>query len=338
MKENEEEVNMLLAGDVGGTKTFIGLYDAGGPRSRRHVVRPRQVAKCEYSTQNHSGVVPMLRAFLAQPALANVPIGAATIGVAGPVLGPSARLTNVPWLVDSHEIASALGLERVGLLNDLESMAWGTLAIDDAETLTLQEGDPAAAGNIAVIAAGTGLGEAFLHFVNRRFEPYASEAGHADFAARNEDEIALLRDLIGRYGRAEIEQVLSGRGIVNLHRVTHPAGCPIVENYDHEAPPRIAESALGRHCELCVKAMDLFVDAYGAEAGNLVLRTVATGGVYVAGGIAPRILPALTNGRFLAAFGSKAPFEAMLAKVPVRVVLNPELGLLGAAVHAATHL
>jgi len=329
---------MLLAGDVGGTKTFIGLYDAGGPRSSRHIVRPRQVATCEYSTLDHPGVVSMLRAFLAQPALANVPIGAATLGVAGPVLGPTARLTNVPWSVDAYEIGSALNIERVGLLNDLEAMAWGTLALEEAESLTLQKGSPEATGNIAVIAAGTGLGEAFVHFVNRRFEPYASEGGHADFAARNEEEIALLRDLVERYGRAEVEQVLSGRGLVNIHRVTHRSGCPIVHAYDYDAPARISDAALDHRCDLCVKAMNMFVEAYGAEAGNLALRTVATGGVFVAGGIAPRILPALTNGRFLSAFRSKAPFEAMLSKVPVKVVLNPELGLLGAAVHAATHL
>ena len=338
MMENGTEVNMLLAGDVGGTKTLIGLYDAGGARSRRNVVRPRQIARCEYATLDHSSLLSMLRAFLAQPSVAQAPIGAATVGVAGPVLGASAQLTNVPWSVDSHEVADALGVEHVGLLNDLEAMAWGALALDEGELFTLQEGDAAAIGNIAVIAAGTGLGEAFLHHINGRFEPYASEGGHADFAARNESEIALLRDLVHRFGRAEVEQVLSGRGLVNLHRVTHSTGCSFVSGNDPDAPARISVTALERRCDGCAKALDMFVDAYGAEAGNLALRTVATGGVFVAGGIAPKVLPALANGRFLAAFRNKAPFEAMLSKVPVKVVLNPEIGLLGAAVHAATHL
>jgi glucokinase len=188
---------------------------------------------------------------------------------------------------------------------------------------------------MAVIAAGTGLGEAFLHRIGDRFVPAASEGGHADFAARNEREMALVRDLIARVGRAEVEGVVSGNGLVNIHRVTHTGPCAAAVNIDDPlAAAAISEAALSRACSGCEEALAMFVDAYGAEAGNLALRTVATGGVFVGGGIAPKILPALTGGAFMRAFVDKAPFRAMLGRIPVKVIRNPEVGLLGAAVHA----
>ena len=189
---------------------------------------------------------------------------------------------------------------------------------------------------MAVIAAGTGLGQALLHQVEGRFIPSPSEGGHADFAARTERDIVVMRDLVQRYGRASVEHVVSGRGLVNLHRVTHRGPCPAVEDRDDPgAPAAISSAALERRCGGCIDALRIFVEAYGAEAGNLALRTVSTAGLFIGGGIAPKILPALEDGHFMRAFRDKAPFEEMLAQVPVHVILNADAGLIGAAVRAA---
>jgi glucokinase len=204
------------------------------------------------------------------------------------------------------------------------------------EVDVLQDGTPRADGNAAVIAAGTGLGEAILHRVDGRLYPAASEGGHADFAARTDREIELVKMLRERFGRTEVEQVLSGPGLVNLHRFTHRGGqCEMLEGVDEtEAPARISQAGLGGRCQQCADALRMFVSAYGAEAGNLALRTMAMSGVYVGGGIAPKILPALKTGVFMDAFVAKEPMRELLERVPVKVILNPEAGLIGAAVHA----
>ena len=204
------------------------------------------------------------------------------------------------------------------------------------EVSVLQEGTPRADGNAAVIAAGTGLGQAILHRVGGRLDPVASEGGHADFAARTDREIELVKMLRERFGRAEVEQVLSGPGLVNLHRFTHRGGqCEMLEGVDEaDAPARISQAGLSGRCQQCADALRMFVSAYGAEAGNLALRTMATSGVYVGGGIAPKILPALRTGVFMDAFVAKEPMRELLEQVPVKVILNPEAGLIGAAVHA----
>ena len=212
-------------------------------------------------------------------------------------------------------------------------MAYSLPVLDDSEVHVLQAGHPDNVGNLAVIAAGTGLGEAFLHRVDERFVAQASEAGHADFAARTERDIALLRHLVERYGRAQVEHVVSGRGLLNIHRVRpYRSVCAAgIDLDDPDAPAAISTAALGGRCQGCVEALSVFVEAYGAEAGNLALRTMSTGGVFIGGGIAPKILPALTTGAFLRAFRAKAPFEAMLDAIPVKVILNADAGLLGAA-------
>jgi glucokinase len=208
--------------------------------------------------------------------------------------------------------------------------------LHESETHVLQEGATQPGGNIGLIAAGTGLGQALIHNIDRRFVPSASEAGHADFAARTEREIALLRDLTIRYGRADVEHVVSGRGLVNIHRVAHRQPCAAaVDLGSHDAPAAISAAAMARACAGCVETLDVFVEAYGAEAGNLALRSVSTGGMYIGGGIAPKILPALTTGVFMRAFLAKPPLDVLLAAMPVKVILNAESGLLGAAVFAA---
>jgi glucokinase len=320
---------MLLAGDIGGTKTLLGLFDD-------EAVRPRAIVARSFGTLDFEDLPSMIAAFLEDDEAPRAAVERASFGVAGPVLGDSATLTNVPWRVEARRVAAAFGIERVHLLNDLEAMAWSIPVLRETEVHVLQEGVARRGGNIALIAAGTGMGQALLHWVEDRFVPSASEGGHADFAARTEREIALVRDLTARYGRADVEHVVSGRGLLNLHRVAHQEPCRGGVDLDApDAPALITAAALDRRCGGCVETLDMFVDAYGAEAGNLALRTVSTGGLFVGGGIAPKILPAMTSGAFMRSFLAKPPLEAMVAKMPVKIILNPQAGLLGAAVFAA---
>jgi len=319
----------VLAGDVGGTNTRLGLFEKTSSR-------PRSLAVREFATLDFPDLPAMIVAFLHAEGQGDAKVESACFGVAGPVLGDVAELTNTPWRVDAKAVARGLTLpsSRVRLLNDLEAMAYSVPVLRDEEVHVLQAGRPPSngGGNIAVIAAGTGLGEAFLHRVDGRFVALASESGHADYAARTERDITLLRDLVARFGRAQVEHVVSGRGLLNIHRVTHTDACAAgIDRDDPDAPAAISTAALNGRCPGCAEALSIFVDAYGAEAGNLALRTMSTGGVFVGGGIAPKILPALTNGAFLRAFRAKAPFERMLDAIPVKVILNDEAGLLGAA-------
>jgi glucokinase len=311
---------MLLAGDVGGTKTLLGLFAPGDDR-------PEPIEVGEFVTLDYDGLEPMVREFLRVRSVEPRGIRAAAFGVAGAVTDQVARLTNVPWLVDAARVGDTLGLPLCVLLAQPE-------------------------GNAAVIAAGTGLGEALLHNVDGRFVPAASEGGHADFAARTSREMDLVLELTRVFGRVGVEHVISGPGIVNIYQFTHQAfgtGPTITPNSiaparlctavgpvkdPSDLPARISQSAAEFRCSRCVETMDIFVSAYGAEAGNLALRTVATAGVYVGGGIAPKILPMLEGGLFLDAFRAKEPMADLVAMIPVAVIVNPDAGLLGAAVHA----
>ncbi len=324
---------MVLAGDIGGTKTFLGLFDAVP-------ARPRPVIVGSFGTLDHPDLQTMIAVFLKDgdgTQAAHGGIESACFGVAGPVVDEAADLTNVPWRVDARRVGAVLGIPRVTLLNDLEALAHAVPVLREAELHVLQEGEALRGGNIGLIAAGTGLGQALIHNIDGRFVPSASEAGHADFAARTEREIMLVRDLTKRYGRADVEHVVSGRGLVNIHRVMHrqQACAARVDLESHDAPAAISAAAMERRCAGCVETLDLFVEAYGAESGNLALRSVSTGGLYVGGGIAPKILPALTAGVFMRAFRAKPPLDPMLTAMPVKVILNAEAGLLGAAVFAA---
>ncbi len=337
---------MLLAGDIGGTKTLLGLFS-------RAPERPSSIEVGEFATLDYDGVVPMIREFLKGSSVEAKRISAATFGVAGAITDQVARLTNVPWLVDAATVSEAASLKHVHLLNDLEAMAFAVPVLEPDELAVLQQGIAQAGGNAAVIAAGTGLGEAMLHNIDGRFIPGASEGGHADWGARTQREIEMLQVLTRVYGRVSVEHILSGPGLVNIYQFTHDSFgkapdifssvaripekfCAGVGRVDDllELPARITKSALEGRCPMCIETVDLFVAAYGAEAGNLALRTVATAGVYIGGGIAPKILPALEDGAFLEAFKSKEPLADFVATIPVAVILNPEAGLLGAAVHA----
>jgi glucokinase len=320
--------NLLLAGDIGGTKTLLGIFE-------RALGRPRPGAVRTFSTLDYDDLPTMIAAFLRDTSTSGEHVAAACFGVAGPVIDRSATLTNVPWRVDAASVEHALGVGGVHLLNDLQAMAYAVPVLNGSEVYVLQDGEGVPTGNIAIIAAGTGLGEALLHDMDGRRVPSPSEGGHADFAARTEREFALVRDLTARYGRADVEHVISGRGLRNIHRVAHREPCrEIVDLEDQAAPAAITTAALERRCAGCVETLDMFIDAYGAEAGNLALRSVATGGVFIGGGIAPKILSALTTGAFIRAFCAKPPLDDMLKAMPVKVILNEEAGLLGAAVYA----
>ncbi len=319
---------MLMAGDVGGTKTLLGLFEPGDPR-------PVAVETHTYTTNAFRTFGEMLDAF-AHDVGRPLRVEAAALGVAGPVVGNTATLTNVVFDIAGSEVQSRCSASRVQLLNDLEAMAMSVEVLTPDEVVLLQQGSPRADGNAAVIAAGTGLGQAYLHRINGRLRPVASEGGHADFAARTDREIEMVRMLRERFGRAEVEHVLSGPGLLNLHRLTHRGGeCAILEDVDPaDAPARVSQAGLTGRCQGCAEALRMFVSAYGAEAGNLALRGVATSGVYVGGGIAPKILPALRTGLFMEAFLTKAPMTELLERIPVKVILNATAGLLGAAVYA----
>jgi glucokinase len=282
----------------------------------------------------------MIGAFFHDASVNADKVSAACFGVAGPVIGEAATLTNVPWRVDAPSVAATFGFRSIKLLNDLEAMAYSVPVVTDAEVAVLQQGKPQSDGNIAIIAAGTGLGEALLHTFGGRRIPSPSEGGHADFAARTEREFALMRDLTRRYGRVDVERVISGHGLVNIHRFNHGSSpCPIVPDLDDPAAPAaITLAGLERRCADCIETLDMFVEAYGAESGNLALRSVSTGGLFIGGGIAPKILPALTTGAFMRAFLSKPPLEALLQAMPVKVLLNEEAALVGAAVFASHFL
>ena len=296
---------MWLAADVGGTKTLVGVFAPGASRPEPRIVR-------EYATLDFDSLPDLIETFLDETGAGG--IQAAAFGVAGPVSGLVARMVNVPWVADAEPVGDALHCP-VALLNDLEAMAHAVPVLEPDELATLQEGVTVPTGNAALIAAGTGLGEALLHNIDGRFVPSASEGGHADFAARTPRELAFVADLSQSLGRVDHDRVISGPGLVNLFRFTHRGhACKVVDRDADPAalPAQVSESGLWRRCAQCVEALDMFVDAYGAEAGNLALRSVATAGVYLGGGIAPKLLPALESGRFLDAFRDKEPLADLL--------------------------
>jgi glucokinase len=315
---------MMLAADVGGSKTLVGRFAPARPR-------PRLVAVRTLRTLDFDG----LPSLLAASGLLDADIAAIGLGVAGPVVDGEVTMTNVPWRVRASDLHALAGQARVRLLNDLEAMAHAVPVLDPSELHTLQPGRPNAAGNAALIAAGTGLGEAVLHRVHGRLVPVPSEAGHADFAARTDDELALVRFLRARHGRADIERVISGIGLVQVAAFFHgDDACEVAGRFaEGDGPARVSAAATAGTCEACAATLGLVVDAYGAEAGNLALRAVATAGVYVGGGIAPKILPWLDRA-FCRTFVDKPPMTALLRDVPVHVILNDQAALVGAAVAA----
>ncbi len=325
---------MILAGDIGGTKSNLALMEKKGDRFR-------VVFIYRYPSHEYTRFEDIIDDFLSRGRgfLSASPAGriaAAGFGFAGPVIGRAVRVTNLTWGLDADALERQLGTRHVVLLNDLEATGYSLAWLAPEDICTLNEGSAAPQGTQALIAAGTGLGEAILMWNGSRYIVAPSEGGHADFAPRTEKEIELLRYLKTMYKFVSFELVVSGRGFLTLHEflnksVRHPS----FDEPGTDPAPEITKLGLEGSCPVCVETLDLFVTLYGAEAGNLALKALARGGVFVAGGIAPKILPKIQNGAFFRAFCEKEKFQELLSHFPIHVVLNEEAPLLGAAAEAA---
>jgi glucokinase len=324
---------MILAGDIGGTTTVIALCESAG--GQLQVVRD-----ATFKSQAHASLEEILLEFLGQGPRPVLKAGC--FGVAGAVIEGQCKTTNLPWHLDERKLAAAIGAPRAKLLNDLESAAYGMLFLQRDELCVLHAGvQPRRKGNVAVIAAGTGLGEAMLYWDGQRHHPMASEGGHADFAPQNDQEVDLLRYLWEKLGgHASYERVLSGPGFYNIYRFLrdrgyYPEPAWLTERLQKGDPSAIiSQAGLSGEDPLCVATLDLFSSLYGSEAGNLALKCFAIGGVFVGGGIAPKMLSVLQNGSFLRAFTNKGRFGELMKNTEVSVALNPRAPLLGAAHYA----
>jgi glucokinase len=323
---------MLLAGDVGGTKTNLALFlpEAG-------IRKP--LAEATFPSGRYPSLQALVQEFLEQ---VDVQVERASFGVAGPVVAGRVEATNLPWVMDEAQLEQALDLPSVRLLNDLDAIAHAVPWLEADDLHTLHQGEPVSGGNLAVIAPGTGLGEAFLTWDGSRYLPYGCEGGHADFGPVDPLQLDLLRYLLERFEHVSYERICSGRGLPNIYAYLKDSGQAeepawLVERLSQadDPTPIIVKNALDQDnaCELCVATLNMFVAVLGAEAGNLALKVLATGGVYLGGGIPPRILPILEEGPFLAAFRRKGRFDDLLTNIPIHVILNPKSALLGAACH-----
>jgi glucokinase len=322
---------MILAGDIGGTKCKLALYEPV------YHGRPRRVAERRFAVRDWPSLADVLRDFL--HAAGQPPLTAAGFGVAGPVINNQVRATNLPWFVDGTALAAGLGLARVVLLNDLEAMAHGLPLLEGDELFVLNQGAPDPTANQALIAAGTGLGEAIIHRRAGQFVVVPTEGGHTDFAPRTEEEIELLRFALRRFAQVSWEHVLAGRGFQLIHEFLAPA----VRHASFTDPAadsavEISSHARARACPACVHTHELWVTLFGREAGNLAMKSLARGGVYVGGGIAAKLLENLKDGRFLEAFCDKSNFRILLSRIPIYIVLNEDTAVLGAAGQAMSAL
>jgi len=322
---------MILAGDIGGTNTRLGLFDVQDDR----VVLVEAAA---FPSRDRASLDEVVREFVSSR---SITVEHACFAVAGPVVGGRVKTSNLPWVIDASSLSALLRVPHVRVINDLEAAAYGLALLEEQDLLILNPGAPQAAGNAALIAAGTGLGEAGLYWDGRQHHPFACEGGHADFAPRTRDELNLLQHLQRRFERVSYERVLSGPGLENVYRFVRgqSAGAEpawLVDDMARRgAAAAISHAALQRTDGVATRALDLFVSMYGAEAGNLALKMLATGGLYVGGGIAPRIAAKLADGMFMDAFVRKGRMRTLLETIPVRVVLNDRTGLFGAARVAA---
>ena len=323
-------MNVLLAGDVGGTKTNLALYSPEkGPRE--------PLVRATFPSSAYGSFEDMVAEFLRQ---SGAVLSCAVFGVAGPVEGSRAQITNLQWVIDADRLAPVLGSGHINLLNDLEATALGIPFLNQADLHVLNEGEPEPGGPIGVIAPGTGLGEAYLTWDGSRYLAHASEGGHTDFAPRTPREVELLEYLMERYGHVSYERICSGSGIPNIYAFLRDKGyyrepAWLAEELE-KAPDRtvvIRETAQNstRACELCTETLKMFVSILGAETGNLALNILPTGGIYLAGGMPPRILGMLASDVFLDAYFAKGRLSRILKRIPIHVILNTDIGLMGAA-------
>lgn len=319
---------MILAGDIGGTSTRLALFE----KTEQGFL---SLAEEKFSSSDYENLQDIIRQFTDKN---SHEVERACFGVAGPVKGNTAKLQNLPWIVDTKEIEKLLEIDKIGLINDLEANAFGLNELGENEFEILNEGEPNETGNRAVVSAGTGLGQAGIFNKNGKFFPFATEGGHSDFAPRNELETQLLLFLKPKYGRVSIERVVSGTGLQNIYeflRDTKRAEEPrwLAEELENaeEFGAAISKNALNGNAAICEQTLDVFVSLYGAESGNFALKVLATNGVFLGGGIAPKILPKLKENLFLESFTDKGRMRELLEKIPVSVILNDNAALLGAA-------
>jgi glucokinase len=323
---------ILLAGDVGGTKTNLAVFT-----SKDKLRTPLLEAKLP--SAHYQSLTALVKDFLSN---VTYPIDRAVFGVAGPVANGKTKITNLPWIMQDRQLQAELNIPNVHLLNDLEAMANAIPLLESTDLYTVNPGKPVPHAPMAVIAPGTGLGEAFLAWDGTHYRTYPSEGGHADFAPRTPFELGLLVYMLERLQHVSYEHICSGIGLPNIYTYLKESGTleepawlaeqlAKVEDYT----PIIINAALSEQdpSGICVATLKIFVSILGAEAGNMALKVLATGGVYLGGGISPRILPFLESGEFIRAFKNKGRFSDLLASTPVQVILNPKVGLIGAAAY-----
>ncbi len=326
----KEVIKVVLAGDIGGTKTDLALFrieDPGGTPLR----------ESRFANVDYKGPEDVIESFLQDARRGEVAfdILAAVFGVAAPVEEKTCRLTNIDWLVDGREIMRIVGTSRVELINDLVATGWGLPLLSAGDLCTINKG-ARRQGNAALIAAGTGLGEAVLFWDGVSYRASASEGGHTDFAPRNPVEMGLLSFLMDSFGHVSYERIVSGPGLVNIYGfLARPEGVPerIRKRFKEEDPASVIadEAQKAEGDATCREALDIFVSVLGAEAGNLALKTLAVGGIYVGGGIPPKIMKIIGDGLFMEAFVDKGRFRDFLSSIPVHVIMNPKTALIGAA-------
>jgi glucokinase len=323
---------MLLAGDIGGTKTVLAVFEEDATDFTREPLYEEVFPSAKYNS-----LEAIIQEFLRDKP---VKVNGACFGVAGPVVGMRAEITNLDWLIDARSITKAVGVHTF-LLNDLEAIANAVPHLDAEDLFVLNAGKPSQQGAIGVIAPGTGLGEAFLVWNGQRYESYPSEGGHAAFAPTNSYQVDLLTYWLSRMDHVSYERLCSGIGIPNIYRFLLDSGAyeePVWLNEAlqeaNQPTPVIVSVALEESAEICVKTLDLFMEILGGEAANLALKVLATGGIYIGGGIPPRILPQLASSHFMDVFRSKGRFSEMMATIPVYVIRNPKVALYGAAYEA----
>jgi glucokinase len=344
-------MTLLLAGDIGGTKTILRLVQATS------VTDTRTLQEQRYSSHEYPDLVPMVKTFLAtcEKALGRkFAIQAACFAIAGPVVNETSKVTNLGWFLTADRLSEELAIAKVSLINDFAAVGYGVLGLGDVDLCTLQVGASECNAPIAVIGAGTGLGQGFLIHSGHQYQVFSSEGGHADFAPRNELEFQLSRYLLDKFhiDRISVERVVSGQGIVSIYQFLRDRQfasedaeiAQAIRQWEAEAGRSektvdagavIGQGALEKADRLCQQTLQLFVEAYGAEAGNLCLKLLPYGGLYIAGGIAAKIQPLMQSGAFLQAFTQKGRMAPLLERVPIHLVLNPRVGLVGAAIAAA---
>jgi glucokinase len=324
----EDDRAMILAGEIGGTRTRLAAFEMEGNRLKC-------VVEKNYMSQSHSGLGEILPQFIRGE---GIPVHSACFGVAGPVRGGRSKISNLPWIIDAKELASQLKLNSVGLLNDLEAYAYGIDALESKDFITLSAGSDDAEGNRAVISAKTGLGMAGLYWDGFRHHPFACEGGHADFAPRDSLQMELLAYLQKQFGRVSCERILSGPGIRHIYdflrdtkRAEEPAWLKEQLSTEQDQPPLISRLALEGKAEICTQTLAIFVSVFGAEAGNCALRYMTSGGIFIGGTIAAKIAPAMQAQGFMQAFLDKGRMETLLKDMPVQIIVNDDCGLIGAA-------